>query len=100
VIPVQSGTVNANTGWLLTSQVTSIGSSGSSLTYTQFTQNAANVVTAATAATAANQPCVSSGASKTCTYIDFPERFYIPAANCNNTTAGAGWSIPSGETAG
>lgn len=23
---------------------------------------------------------------------------YIPAANCNNTTAGSGWSIPSGGT--
>ena len=37
VIPVQSGTVNAVTMWLLTSQVTSIGSSGSSLVYAQFT---------------------------------------------------------------
>ena len=35
-IPVQSGTVNATTSWLLTSQVTSIGSAGSSLIYTQF----------------------------------------------------------------
>jgi hypothetical protein len=35
-IPVQSGTANATTSWLLTSQVTSIGSSGSSLTYAQF----------------------------------------------------------------
>jgi hypothetical protein len=98
VIPVQSGTANADTGWLLTSQVTSIGSSGSSITYTQFTQNAANVVTAATAATAANQVCVSSGATKTCTYIDLPERLYVPSANCNNTNAGAGWSIGSGGT--
>lgn len=31
-------------------------------------------------------------------YIDFPETLYIPAANCNNTTAGAGWSIPAGGT--
>lgn len=36
-IPVQSGTVNALTSWLLTSQVTSIGSGGSALTYAQFT---------------------------------------------------------------
>lgn len=64
-----------------------------------FVQTAtANQVTAATAASAAKQTCVASGASKTCTYIDFPERFYIPAANCNNTTAGAGWSIGSGGT--
>jgi hypothetical protein len=44
-IPVQSGTVNTTTSWLLTSQVTSIGSSGSSLTYAQFSYNpAAKVV--------------------------------------------------------
>jgi hypothetical protein len=30
--------------------------------------------------------------------IDFPERFMVPAANCNNATAGAGWSIGSGGT--
>jgi hypothetical protein len=30
--------------------------------------------------------------------IDFPETLIIPAANCNNATAGAGWSIPSGGT--
>ncbi len=42
-IPVQSGTANATTSWLLTSQVTSIGSSGSSLTYAQFSYNPTNV---------------------------------------------------------
>lgn len=35
-IPVQSGTANTTTSWLLTSQVTSIGSAGSSLTYALF----------------------------------------------------------------
>src|SRR5208337_3344783 len=39
------------------------------------------------------QVFVSQGSSTKPNYIDFPERFYIPAANCNNTTAGAGWSI-------
>jgi hypothetical protein len=58
----------------------------------------ANVVTAASAASAAKQSCVSSGASKTCTYIDHPDVQIIPAANCNNVTAGAGWSIGSGGT--
>jgi hypothetical protein len=57
-----------------------------------------NTVTAASAASAAKQLCVSSGASKTCSYIDMPERFNVPAANCNNATAGAGWSIGSGGT--
>src|ERR1700675_421822 len=38
-IPVQSGTVNALTSWLLISQVTAIGSSGSVLTYAKFSAN-------------------------------------------------------------
>lgn len=54
-----------------------------------------NAVTAASAATAAKQTCVASGASRTCTYIDFPEHLIIPAANCNNATAGAGFDIPA-----
>lgn len=57
-----------------------------------------NVVTAASAAAAAAQICTASGASKTCTYIDFPDVKEIPAANCNNTSAGNGWSIGSGGT--
>jgi len=44
-IPVQSGTANSTTSWLLTSQVTSIGSSGSSLTYAQFSYAPASLVT-------------------------------------------------------
>lgn len=60
----------------------------------------ANQVTAGSAAAAAKQPCVASGASKTCTYIDYPDVKIIPAAACSNTTAGAGWNIPaSGVTA-
>jgi hypothetical protein len=46
-IPVQSGTVNTTTSWLLTSQVTSIGSSGSSLTYAQFSLAPSTLVTSA-----------------------------------------------------
>jgi len=57
-----------------------------------------NVVTASAAAGAANQICVSGGATKTCSYIDLPDVHIIPAANCNNTTGGAGWSIGSGGT--
>jgi hypothetical protein len=51
-----------------------------------------------TGAGTAQQILVSQGASTKPTYIDFPERLQIPAANCNNTTAGAGWSIGSGGT--
>jgi hypothetical protein len=28
-------------------------------------------------------------------YEDFPEHLIVPSANCNNVTAGAGWSIPA-----
>jgi len=47
-IPVQSGTVNTTTSWLLSSQVTSIGSGGSSLIYAQFSVNPASIVQTAT----------------------------------------------------
>jgi hypothetical protein len=58
-----------------------------------------NVVTNSTGnAAAANQVIISSAASKAVQAIDFPERYFVPAANCNNTTAGAGWSIGSGGT--
>lgn len=53
---------------------------------------AANAVTAVSAAAAAKQICTASGASKTCTYITFPETKYAPAANCVNATAGSAWS--------
>lgn len=52
----------------------------------------------ATGAGTAGQVFASGGGSADGGYIDFPERYFIPAANCNNTTAGAGWSIPSGGT--
>src|SRR5665213_1055022 len=47
-IPVQSGTANTTTSWLLTSQVTSIGSAGSSLTYAQFSYAPSTLVTTTT----------------------------------------------------
>lgn len=56
---------------------------------------AANVVTAASAASAAKQLCSASGASKSCTYIDFPDVKVIPAANCVNAVAGSGFSSSS-----
>lgn len=60
---------------------------------------AANVVTAAAAAGAAKQICTASGASKTCTFIDFPDVRSIPFVNCNNATpALAAASIGSGGT--
>lgn len=52
-------------------------------------------VTAASAASAANQICVASGASKTCTYIDFPDVKNFPAAICPGGSPGSGWSFGS-----
>lgn len=47
----------------------------------------------ATAAGTAGQILASGGSSANPGYIDFPEHLIIPSANCNNATAGAGWSI-------
>jgi hypothetical protein len=44
-IQVQSGTANALTSWLLTSQITSIGPAGSNITYSKFNNNPSAVVT-------------------------------------------------------
>jgi hypothetical protein len=56
-----------------------------------YTQNApVNAVTAANPAGSAKQVCISSGASRTCTYIDFPDAKYIPFAICVNGTASTG----------
>ncbi len=59
-------------------------------------QTGANA-TGFSAAGTAKQVALSGGIGAP-TFIDFPERYFIPAANCNNTTAGAGWSIGSGGT--
>ena len=50
---------------------------------------------AATAAGTAGQILTSGGSGADGAYKDFPEHLIIPAANCNNATAGAGWSIPA-----
>lgn len=50
---------------------------------------------ATTAAGTAKQILVSGGGSADPNYIDFPLNLIIPAANCNNTTAGTSWSLPA-----
>lgn len=71
---------------------------GGSNTIVDSTVVAANVVAAASAASAAKKTCVASGATRSCTYISFPDTQLIPAANCNNATAAALWSILAGGT--
>jgi len=56
------------------------------------------VTDAGNTTTTAAKTAVSTTTAGKINFIDFPERFYIPSANCNNTTAGAGWSIGSGGT--
>jgi hypothetical protein len=53
----------------------------------------------ALAAGTAGQIPTSGGSSADPGWFDFPDQKIIPAANCNNATAGPGWSIPSGGTA-
>lgn len=57
--------------------------------------SALNLISAASAATLAKQLCVASGASRSCSYIDFPDVKVVPAANCVNATAGSGWDLPA-----
>lgn len=45
--------------------------------------------------TTANKVAVSTGTAHTQAYIDFPMLYDVPAANCNNATAGTGWSLPT-----
>lgn len=70
----------------------SSGTSGGILGYT------ASGTLASSAALGASQVVIGGGAGATPTAIDFPEHHIIPAANCNNATGGAGWSIGSGGT--
>lgn len=49
---------------------------------------------AITSAGTAKQLVLSGGAGAP-TFADFAEHLIIPAANCNNATAGAGWNIPA-----
>jgi hypothetical protein len=62
-IPVQSGTVNASTSWLLTSTVNTVGTDA--LTYVQFSIAPSNIVTQTSNATT-NQVCTYTGANKIC----------------------------------
>jgi hypothetical protein len=54
-----------------------------------------NTVDATSAASAAKQVCVSSGASRTCSYIDFPNLVYAPTADNVNGVGGIGWTCPN-----
>lgn len=165
-IPVQSGTVNATTSWLLTSTVTTVGTDA--LTYVQFSIAPSTLVTASSpgvgvahfagstqavtsstivnadiasatidltakvtgtlpianggtngtdaasngglvwtnatgykvlSGTATANKIVLSGASATPSFSDLTYRSILPAANCNNTVAGSGWSLASTFTA-
>ncbi len=61
-IPVQSGTVNALTSWLLTSTVTTVGTDA--LTYSRFSVNPANEVLAVSPGAGI---CRFAGSTQTCT---------------------------------
>lgn len=41
----------------------------------------------------AKQLLLSGGSAALPSYIDFPERLYVPAANCVNSVPGSGWSL-------
>jgi len=56
------------------------------------------VTDAGNTTTTAAKVAISTTTAGKINYIDFPERYFIPSANCNNVTAGTGWSIGSGGT--
>jgi hypothetical protein len=75
-----------------------IGTDGStchSLLFWSALPVAANVVTMANPANSSNRIVESAGANKTTVALDYPWVLVIPAANCNNATAAAGWSLPA-----
>lgn len=45
--------------------------------------------------TTANKMATSTGTAGGVKFVDFPEHWVVPAANCNNATAGAGLSLPA-----
>jgi len=91
-IPVQSGTVNTTTSWLLTSQVTSIGSAGSSLTYTQFTYGNATPLSALATQAADTVVQNASGSTAAPTAVAMPT--CTTGADLYNTSTHA-WSCVS-----
>jgi hypothetical protein len=57
----------------------------------------ANAVTAGSAAAAANQTCVASGASRTCSYIDFPDVQTHAAGIWNGTSNNLMWNVDGSQ---
>lgn len=85
-----------------TNQVVTALNSGSSPTCTTATSayvDSSVVTDAGNTTTTANKVLVSTTTAGKANVADFPDTKVIPAANCNNTTAGTGWSIGSGGTA-
>lgn len=98
-IPVQSGTVNNTTSWLLTSQVTSIGSAGSSLTYAQFSINPSSTVQTVscdgTTVTCSGTTAISI-ASVAAPAISAANMTSVPACStCLTTTNTSSWMTTS-----
>lgn len=121
-IPVQSGTVNTTTSWLLTSTVTTVGTDA--LTYTRFSYNPTTLLTtsstvfnsvtypssftsggipyasgtttiASSSSGTAKQIILWGGAGNAPTAVDYPDVKEYPAANCVNGNPGSGWSSAS-----
>ncbi len=91
-IPVQSGTANALTSWLLTSQVTSIGSSGSSLTYAQFSYGTSIPLSALAVQAADTVVQNATNSSAAPTAVAMPSGC---TTGVNYSTATHTWTCPS-----
>jgi hypothetical protein len=94
-IPVQSGTVNSTTSWLLTSTVNTIGTDG--LTYAQFSVAPSNIVGPVASGTAAmGTSAINSGACASVVTVSAPGVLTtdtITAAFNSDPSAVTGWGV-------
>lgn len=88
-----------NGGKLVAATATNLGTLAAIAQYDVVVSGGTSAALAGVApSSSTGQVFTSNGASSNPGYNDLWLPMFIPSANCNNTTAGAGWSIPSGGT--
>jgi hypothetical protein len=99
-VPLVSGGSSANPSY--TTAVVAGGGTGAT-SFTAYAPVVGGTTTTgalqSTAAGTAKQVLTSGGTGAIPAYIDFPAAYIIPAAYCNNATAGSRWSVNSSFTA-
>jgi hypothetical protein len=93
-VDVANATVNSG-GLVYASSTVNYATSTAQTTHGVWLAEGAGNAPLSTGAGTAGQMLRAGGSGADPTYISFPEHMIIPAANCNNATAGAGFSIPA-----